>query len=156
MEAIRQILTDGLAAAAAQQPRQALPPEADQRPPDRRDSEVGFFHPDLGATYGNGEAVTIGSDTVFRDVHLFIDRLSDAVAFRGAAMVKERIPALLRGTAQMWFSTGLDQVAKTGLRHSSLEVRFTTLRDQFRRPLSEAIQSLSASRYTLHDARAHR
>jgi hypothetical protein len=73
----------------------------DTKPPGWRDSEVGFFYPDLEPTAGDRDTVTVGSDTVIRDVHTFIDRLKDAAAYRGDAIVKERIPALLRGPAQM-------------------------------------------------------
>jgi len=43
------------------------------RPPSWRDSEVGFFQPDLDASNGDGDAITVGTDMVFRDVNLFID-----------------------------------------------------------------------------------
>ena len=42
----------------------------------------------------------MGTDTVIRDVHMFIDRVKDAAAYRGVEKVKARILSLLRGSAQ--------------------------------------------------------
>jgi len=68
-------------------------------------------------------------------------------------MVKDRIPALLRGSAQLWYSTGIDQLTKTGLRHSDINEWYTQLRDAFKRPLSESLSALQKMKYSLQDAR---
>jgi len=109
---IREAVAAGIAAHAN---LQAADPADDRRTPNWRDSEAGYFYPDLDISEGEGDAVTVNNDLVFRDVHLFIDKLKDAVAYRGEAMVKDRIPALLRGSVQLWYSTGIDQLMKTGL-----------------------------------------
>lgn len=126
------------------------------RPPNWRDSEVGFFHPDMDGQ--DGDVTTSGSDSVvtFRDVHLFVDRLKDAVAYRGEAMVRERIPSLLRGTAAIWYTTALDPVLKNGLRVSPIDSFYRSLVDQFRRPASESMSALTRQKYTLADAKDRR
>ena len=161
MAALRQVVAEVMAGAAQNREQERAGPATNpnagtERPLGWRDSEVGFFHPDLDISYGDSDAVTVGTDMVFRDVHLFIDRLRDAAAYRGDAMVRERIPALLRGSAQMWYSTGLDAMVKVGLRHSPVEHWFTTLREQFKRPLSESLRALSLMKYTLRDAQMRR
>lgn len=160
MAALQRLLADALAAGRRDEGRRGegaeRPPPAPSAPP-WRDSEVGFFHPDLDASYGDGDVVTVSSECVFRDIHLFIDRLKDAVAYRNEALVRERIPSLLRGAAQMWFSTGLDHLTKAGLRYIPLDDGwYAVLKKQFQRPLSEALRSLTAMKYTLLDARQRR
>ena len=125
------------------------------RQPNWRDNEVGYFHPDCDNAQ-RGDSITVGTDVVFRDVNLFIDRLKDAVAGRSEDIVKHRIPSLLRGEAQMWYSTGLSDLEKTGLRHGSMESWYRTLSNQFKRPLSEALRLLGQERYTLLDTRNRR
>ena len=134
------------------QPNQnQAPPPTDNRSPGWKDSEVGFFDPDGvdAQTTGNG-------DVILNDVNVFIDRLKDAVAYRGEQLVRERIPALLRGSAQMWWSTGLDELTKTGLRHSGIEAFYDALKTNFQRPLAEALSALTREKYTLFDARNRR
>ncbi|KAK0279783.1 hypothetical protein LTR91_005535 [Friedmanniomyces endolithicus] len=46
------------------------------------------------------KGIMLGTDTVIRDVHMFIDRVKDAAAYRGVEKVKARILSLLRGSAQ--------------------------------------------------------
>ena len=36
-----------------------------------RDSEIGYFQPDLHKSYGSDDPVTVGSDAYFRDVYAF-------------------------------------------------------------------------------------
>jgi len=149
----RQTIGEIVAAAMQQMNANQNLQQQQSRPPSWRDSEVGFFQPDLDPSSGDGDAVTVGTDTVYRDVNLFIDRLKDAVAYHGQEMVRQRIPALLRGAAQMWYSTGLDDLSKAGLRHAEIELWYSTLRNQFRRPLSKALMALANLKYTFADAR---
>lgn len=127
----------------------------DTRTPAWRDSEVGFFHPDCDDAQ-SGQVITVGHDTVHRDVHTFIDRLRDAVSLRSEPIVRDRIPALLRGKAQQWYTTGLSDLEKAGLRVSPIESWYSRLRDLFKQPLQEALQNLIRCRYTLVDARDRR
>lgn len=127
----------------------------DTRTPAWRDTEVGFFHPDCDDPQV-GQVITVGHDTVHRDVHTFIDRLRDAVALRNEPLVRDRIPALLRGKAQQWYTTGLSDLEKAGLRASPIEHWYSKLRDLFKQPLQAALQNLIRCRYTLANARDRR
>ncbi|QIX00238.1 hypothetical protein AMS68_005755 [Peltaster fructicola] len=131
--------------------REPLVPSIDRRAPSWRDDEVGYFwpdHPDSEDTFTNNNG-----QVIMRDVHLFIDRVKDATACRGEPFMRERIPALLRGTAAQWYTTALPSLVKEGLRHASIDQWYTTLLEQFKRPLLESLGSLQRMRYTLTDAR---
>lgn len=45
--------------------------------------EVGFFDPLLNQAYGPGPVITVGEDAVYRDVHLFMERLRDVAMIKG-------------------------------------------------------------------------
>ena len=129
----------------------------DTRTPNWRDAEVGFFNPDLHPRdTEDGVGRTYSNDAVYNDVHTFIDRLKDAASYRGERIVKQQVPALLRGTAQTWYSTGLSQTEKDGLRAGPIQNWYHMLRDQFRRPLNQAMTALMQERYTLQNARDRR
>lgn len=127
---ILRMVAEAMAHAQPAAPDMERTDRADTRTPVWRDSEVGFFHPDCDDTQ-QGQVITVGHDTVHRDVHTFIDRLKDAVMLRGEPVVRDRIPALLRGKAQQWYTTGLSELEKAGLRASPIERWFVNLRERF-------------------------
>ena len=95
----------------------------------------------------------MGQDCFFRNVYAFVDRVKDVAAYRGEEQVKARLPALLRGSAQLWYTSSLDSLAKNGLRHTpGLEQWFKVLEEQFRQPLQQSLSALSTTRYTYQDA----
>lgn len=117
-------------------------PAGDCPAPDWTDEEVGLFYPDCPDSNqvltGDGNMVTTTNGQImYRNVYLFIERRKDAASYRGEALVKERIPALLRGSAQMWYSTALDSLERTGLRHEPIQAWYDKLTTRFRRPMEE-------------------
>ena len=149
-----------LQATQQQTPRQARTPDGEEfdiRDNRMRDSEVGYFQPDLPDSYCADDPVTVGSESYYRDVYTFIDRIKDVAAYRGEDKVKQRLPALLRGSAQLWYTSSLDQLSKNGLRHTpGLETWYDTLTEHFRRPMSESLSQLTRMRYSLQDAASRR
>lgn len=137
-----------------QQPQQPTPePERRDGEGRFRDSEIGFFQPDLPSSYGPDDPITVGSDVFFRDVHLFVDRIRDVVMYRNEDTVKQRLPALLRGGAQLWYTSSLGELQKSGLRHTpGVQMWCDTLIEHFKRPMAESLNELSKMKYTLRDA----
>ncbi|PNS18780.1 hypothetical protein CAC42_5319 [Sphaceloma murrayae] len=122
-----------------------------------REGDVGFFQPDLPASFGAGDVVTVGKDTYIRDVTIFTDRLKDAVATYGLPAIRAKIPSMLRGSALNWYTSVLDGFTKTGLRHAdSLEEWTDRLTAHFARPMTESMNRLQKTRYSLQDANSAR
>lgn len=48
-----------------------------------------------------------GKNTIFRDVHLFIERVKDMVAVRGDEMVRQNLLTCLKGAALTWYTSEL-------------------------------------------------
>ena len=59
--------------------------------------DIGFFDPHLDKSYGDGDIVTQGSDVYYRNVMLFIERVKDLAAIKGAAVVRTNLNTCLRG-----------------------------------------------------------
>lgn len=60
---------------------------------------------------------------------------------------------VLRGTAQLWYNSGPDEMQKDGLRHRSDSGTLTAaLQRQFKRPLGDFLRQRTEIRYTLLDA----
>lgn len=95
----------------------------------------------------------MGLDTYFRNVFLFIDRIKDAAVYREENKLRLRIPALLRELAQLWYTSGLNNLSKTGLRlFPELNLWAETLQRQFRRLLGESLSLLNQIRFLLQNA----
>lgn len=115
-----------------------------------RDAEIGYFQPDLNTT--QDDPVTMGSDTYFTDVFLFVDRLRDVGNYRSEDAVRTRIPTLLRGSAQLWYTTSLSDLEKDGLRGYTLDKWCKFLVEQFKPPMTQSLAALTRMRFTLRDA----
>ncbi|KAI1440020.1 hypothetical protein F5Y02DRAFT_424696 [Annulohypoxylon stygium] len=62
--------------------------------------DVGFFQPDLPLSYGPGESATVGKDTVWQSVYLFMDSIESAMRDdRHKEKLRQKFPQLLRGSA---------------------------------------------------------
>lgn len=126
-------------------------------PGDRRGfriQEIGFFQPNLPASFGKGDVVYSGSDTFIRDVFVFIDRIRDAIASRSEEIVKPNIPACLRGDALEWYTSGLTMAEKDALRYVPGMARWEDLLvKEFRPPFQDVMNSLTRASFTLEDAK---
>ena len=78
-------------------------------------------------------------------------------AYRGGEKVKARLLALLRGSAQLWYTSSLEQLTKNSLRHTpGLQQWTDILKTHFRQSPQEQLSALSSLRYTYRDAMRHR
>jgi len=118
---------------------------------------VGFFFPDLHASYGSADIVTIGKDSFYRNASVFLDRLDDIVKLRGGEVVRNNIPTCLRGTALQWYTTELSENEKAFFRGASTTTNpqdpihrwKVAIRRRWNPPASVALQNFMATRYTL-------
>ena len=78
--------------------------------------ELGFFDPELPIEYGSGDVVRTGKDTIYRSVHLFVQRITDMASIKGDKIVNYNLPLYLRGAALEWYSRQLTVLEKEDLR----------------------------------------
>ena len=120
-------------------------------------SDLGYFDPHLDKSYGEGEIVTVGKDTYFRSVILFIERLRDVAAVKGFIAVKANLGTVLRGTVLLWYTTELSNLKKLGLRaDNDIDEWCKVLLKRFKESIGVALAHLTAEKYTLADARNKR
>ena len=72
-------------------------------------ADLGFFDPNYkGKTVTTGEAMEhLGKNTIFRDVHLFVERAKDVAAIQGDEMVRQNLVTCLKGAALAWYTSEL-------------------------------------------------
>lgn len=115
---------------------------------------VGYFHPDLSSTYGKDDIVYSGKETIYRDVHAFVDRLNDMVPVYGASAIRSNLVKCLRGRANAWYTTQLTPLEKEGLRNGERITLWTNaLINKFRESPIIALNRLFGIKYTTSDAR---
>jgi len=66
-----------------------------------RIEDFGLFEPDLivDATHPPGDVISIGRDTIYRNVDAFVTRVHDAATVKGADLVRSHLDQCLPGTA---------------------------------------------------------
>jgi hypothetical protein len=71
-----------------------------------RIEEFGFFEPDLPVDerHPAGDVITVGRDTIYRNVDAFVERIKDAIATKGAPVVRDNLHLCLRGAATRWYT----------------------------------------------------
>ena len=52
---------------------------------------VGYFHSDLSSMYGKDDIAYNGKETIYRDVHAFVDRLNDMLIICGAPTIRTNL-----------------------------------------------------------------
>lgn len=115
---------------------------------------VGYFHPDLPIAYSKDDMVQNGKETVYRDVHVFVDRLNDMIPVFGTPTIRLNLVKCLRGGASAWYSAQLSALEKEGLRHGDGIKNWTEhLIKKFRESPTVALIRLTRTRYTTNDAR---
>ena len=121
-------------------------------------SDIGYFDPLLDKAYGEGELLTVGRDTYYRNVHLFVERIKDLAMIKGAALVRNNINTALRGSAQSWYTAELTNLERIGLRSDTngVDAWCTALIARFKEPSGVALTKLTAEKYTVRDARNRR
>jgi hypothetical protein len=66
-----------------------------------RIEEFRLFEPDMqvDASHPAGDVVTVGRDTIYRNVDAFCQRINDAASLRGMQVIRDNLHLCLRGTA---------------------------------------------------------
>ena len=78
------------------------PPIPAETPPTSyrlKPKDVGFFNPDTPDEHGLRPVTTVGSETVYRDIYTWVERLKDLMHSYGPDEVKWIIQPCLRGSA---------------------------------------------------------
>lgn len=52
---------------------------------------VGYFHPDLASTYGKDNIVHNGKETMYGDIHAFVDRFKDMLPIYGSSAIRANL-----------------------------------------------------------------
>jgi hypothetical protein len=83
-----------------------------------RIEEFGLFEPDLqvDATHPAVDVVTIGHNSIYRNVDAFCERIWDAVTTKGSDVVPNNLCLCLRGTASRWWTFELSDIDKHAIR----------------------------------------
>ena len=120
--------------------------------------EIGFFDPHLDKAYGPGDVVTVGNEIYYRDVTLFIERIRDYAAIKGASVVRTNLSTCLKGDASAWYLTTLSNIERIGLRadENGVEEWCSTLMRRWKENTNVALGKLTSEKYTLSDARNRR
>jgi hypothetical protein len=140
----------------------ARPPAPSQVAEGRwRLEEVGIFEPDLSVDdrHPAGDAVTVGRDTIYRNVDAFCEHIADAISSKGAVMVRDNLQSCLRGQALRWYTHELAATDKTFLRTDispNLDQWIVCLRDRFRPRMAQAVRENTELSFRIVDIRAGR
>jgi hypothetical protein len=80
--------------------------------------ELGLFEPDLDvdAIHPAGNVVTIGRNTVYRNIDAFCQLILDAVTMKGSDVVHNNLYLCLRGMASRWWTFELSDIDKEAIR----------------------------------------
>ena len=156
-DAVRNALREQVPRSRQRSPERTEAPAITTSLPSFKAEEIGYFHPDLDKSYGEGDVVFSGKDTLIRDVHLFCDRIRDVAELRGPNLVKASLPGCLRGIALQWYMHELSQGLKLGMRHDTgVQIWCDELTKRFKTDPSKALDKLYAAKYTMDDARNQR
>lgn len=109
----------------------------------------------LGIRYRVGDVITVGKEIIYRDVHLFCQRLWDIAHLRDEEPVCTNAPTCLRGAARASYVGTLDDSKHNGFRtmNDGLK-RFTdALTARFKNQVYDAIGLMLSTTYTTAMAR---
>jgi len=78
--------------------------------------ELGFFDSEFPIEYGSGDVIKTSKNTIYRNFHLFVQRITDITNIKGDKIVNYNLPLCLRGAALEWYSGQLTMLEKEDLR----------------------------------------
>lgn len=121
--------------------------------------EIGIFEPDLPVDerHPAGDVITVGRDTIYRNVDAFCERILDAISSKGAELVRDNLQSCLRGQAIRWFTHELAAIDKRAIRGDAtegLEQWITRLQDRFRPRMAQAVRENNELFFRIADVRA--
>jgi hypothetical protein len=124
-----------------------------------RIEEFGLFEPDLivDATHPPGDIVTIGRDTIYRNVDAFVERIKDAIATKGPETIRDNLHLCLRGHASRWWTFELSDIDKNAIRADAtprLDQWTARLTVCFRPRMAQAARENTGLRFRISDIRA--
>ena len=143
----------------AEQPQHPPPPQPQQQllAPWRLE-EFGLFEPDLPVDdrHPPGDVITVGRDTIYRNVDAFLERMKDAIASKTPEVVRDNLHLCLRGSASRWYTFEIKPVDKRSIRADltpDLDQWTDRLQERFRPRMAQAAQENSLLTFTRDDVR---
>jgi hypothetical protein len=124
-----------------------------------RIEEFGLFEPDLPIDdrHPAGDVITVGRDTIYRNVDTFVERIKDAIATKGAPLVCDNLHLCLRGAATRWYTFEVSDLNKQAMRTDmtpSLDQWIGHLTLRFRPRMAQAVRENSELSFHISDIRA--
>ena len=139
-------------------------PPANNQPAVTQDSrwrieEFGLFKPDLPVDdrHPAGDVITVGWDTIYRNVDAFAERIKDAITTKGAALVRDNLHLCLLGAATRWYTFEVGDLNKAAMRTDptpALDQWISHLTVRFRPRMAQAVRENSELTYQVADVRA--
>ena len=123
-----------------------------------RIEEFRLFEPDLAVDdrHPTGDVITVGRDTIYRNVDAFIERIKDAIATKGPAIVRDNLHLCLRGAATRWYTFEVSDLNKQAMRTDispSLDQWVGHLTARFRPRMAQAVRENTDLTYHVSDVR---
>ena len=121
-------------------------------------SEIGLFYPNMPQSWGEGDIIDKDGKNYYRNIHSFTNRVRVAALTRDAKQIRQNLDACLRGEAELWWNTQIDEVMRIGLvnHYNGVEEYCKALERRFKPAPSEAWNKFTSCRYTVEDVRNHR
>ncbi len=114
-------------------------------------SDVGFFDLNYEDSFKSGLMIHTGKETIFRDVHLFNERVKDIAVIKDEKMIAENLYTCLRGIALEWYVSELTDMEKRLLK-LSLDEWHRALLSRFKKSPAIALTTITTEKYTMSDA----
>jgi hypothetical protein len=86
----------------------------------------------------------------YRDVHVFISRVKDAVTMKGEEIIRINFSLCFRGEALTWYTSELTEYDRSALR-GHMDSWYVMLVKRFRENPAVAWAKLLSAKYTRHD-----
>src|SRR5579862_4607176 len=162
---VQAVMTEMLNNQAFLNLRNNLPPGQNQPPPVPpqdtrwRIEEFDLFEPDLPIDdrHPAGDVITVGRDTIYRNVDAFAERIKDAIATKGSALVRDNLHLCLRGAATRWYTFELSDLNKAAMRNDatpSLDEWIGHLTTHFRPRMAQAVRENTELLFRISDIKA--
>ena len=124
-----------------------------------RIEEFGLFEPDLAVDDRNpaGDVITVGRDSIYRNVDAFCERVKDAISTKGPDSVRDNLHLCLRGAASRWWTFELSDIDKAAIRGDTSPqlLQWTTrLTLRFRPPMAQAVRENNELSYKISNIRS--
>ena len=144
--------------AGPQGPQGTPAPEGNSKGDKWSAQEIGYFDPHYdNKTVASGGAIThAGKDTYYRDVHSFVDRIKDMAAVKDAKQMRDNLYTCMQGRALKWWQGVVSEDQKRLVKFGEgVDEWARLLVNRFKESASEAMKTLTSTRYTFEDARRH-